>query len=322
MLLMHVAAMTAAVMIDRVVGDPPNWPHPVRWTGSLISILEKRLNRGRHRRLKGVIHLLVTLLTVGFSTMAIVYFAYQLHWAAGFVIEVLLITSAIAQKSLKTAALEVVQPLERQDIALARKRLSWIVGRDTEHLTESQIVRGTIETVAENTSDGITAPLFWAFIGGAPAIWVYKAINTGDSIIGYRNKRFEEYGWATAKLDDAANWIPSRITGWIMLITRRPASSLTRKKLARLLPGEAKKHPSPNSGWGEAAVALMLNIKLGGRNTYQGIVSDRPVMGVGSERLLPMHVHQAVQMMNRSVLLFMAVCWLGGIIYVFTGSWS
>lgn len=321
-MLIHLAAMTAAVIMDRFVGDPPNWPHPVRWIGSFISFLEKRLNRGSHLRLKGIMHLLAVLLAVGLVAWAVVYFAYQLHWMAGFGIEVLLITSAIAQKSLKSAALEVVLPIERQDLALARKKLSWIVGRDTENLTESEIVRGTIETVAENTSDGITAPLFWALLGGAPAIWVYKAINTGDSIIGYRNQRFEKYGWATAKLDDAVNWIPSRITGWIMLGTRRPASSLTRKKLARLLSGEAKKHPSPNSGWGEAAVALMLHIQLGGRNTYQGVVSERPVMGVGSEVLLPVHVHQAIQMMNRTVFLFMAVCWMGGIIYVFTGSWS
>ena len=318
----HLTAMTLALMLDRIIGDPPKWPHPVRWIGSLIHFLEGRLNKGKHQKAKGIFHLIIVLAVVAAAAWSLITLAAGIHWGLGFVIEVLLMTSALASKSLKVAANDVLSPLEKGDVAQARIRLSWIVGRDTERLDEDEIVRGTIETVAENTSDGITAPLFWALIGGAPAIWFYKAINTGDSIVGYRNERFEKYGWATAKLDDAVNWIPSRITAALMLMTIKPVPAIPRAKLFQLLPAEAKKHPSPNSGWGEAAVALLLNIRLGGRNTYQGIESLRPVIGNGSVKLERRHIHQTLVIMDQTTCLFILLSWIGGIIYAFAATWS
>ncbi|MDG5471135.1 adenosylcobinamide-phosphate synthase CbiB [Jeotgalibacillus sp. ET6] len=321
MILAHLAAMTLALAADRIIGDPPSWPHPVRWIGSFILFIERKWNKGKYRKTKGVIHLAFALLLVLFFTGGLTWTAYRIHWAAGFFSEVVLITSALAAKSLKEAALEVAEPLEQGNLQEARKKLSWIVGRDTDELKEREIVRGTVETVAENTSDGITAPLFWAFLGGAPGIWLYKAINTGDSIVGYRIERFHDYGWAWAKMDDAVNWVPARITGWVMLLTMKN-SVYSLKALFKRLPKEAKKHPSPNSGWGEAAVALLLNIKLGGMNSYQGIPSNRPLIGFGTDKLTVYHIHQSLLIMNRTIILFLLICWLGGIVYVIAVPWG
>ena len=314
-MLAHLSAVTIALIADRFIGDPPNWPHPVRWIGSLIMWLERKMNKGKHRKLKGVFHLILVLFVVSIIGWGTVYIGYKIIWGLGFFIEILLITSALASKSLKVAALDVLKPLEQGDIETARTKLSWIVGRDTAHLNESEIVRGAVETVAENTSDGITAPLFWACIGGAPAIWLYKAINTGDSMVGYRNERFIDYGWASAKLDDVVNWLPARITGWLMLLSVRPTSGISRNALFRKLPVEAKKHPSPNSGWGEAAVALLLDSKLGGCNFYQGVVSNRPTIGNGNRLLRSSHIQKTIQIMNRTVYLFIVLCWIGGVVY-------
>ena len=175
------------------------------------------------------------------------------------------------------AGMEVYRPLAGKKDEAGLK-LSYIVGRDTEKLDESEIVRGTIETVAENTSDGITAPLFWAFIGGAPLAMVYRVINTCDSMVGYKNEKYSDFGWASAKLDDVVNWIPSRITGFLMLLAYRPEKAKI-KATWKILFRDAKKHPSPNSGWCEAAAAALLGVQLGGVNTYKGIVSNRALMG-------------------------------------------
>ena len=145
-------------------------------------------------------------------------------------------------------------------------------------LDEGEISRGAIETVAENTSDGVTAPLFWALLGGAPLAMVYRATNTCDSMVGYKNERYKEFGWASAKWDDVMNWIPSRLTGMIMLLGNRP-EKISYRKAWTILFRDAKKHPSPNSGWGEAAVASILGIQLGGINYYKGIISNRAKMG-------------------------------------------
>ncbi|MBM7580877.1 adenosylcobinamide-phosphate synthase CbiB [Jeotgalibacillus terrae] len=316
----HAAAITIALCLDRLIGDPPTWPHPVRWIGSFIIWMERRLNKEKSQKLKGVLGASAVLAVTLLVTCAVVSAGYQFHWSAGFLLETLLITSALASKSLADAAKEVSAPLQKRDMDEARTKLSWIVGRDTEHLHESDIARGTIETVAENTSDGVTAPMFWALIFGAPGIWVYKAINTGDSIVGYRNERYHQYGWASAKLDDLANWIPARITALLMLLTKKPASG-KRTALYKELPAQARKHPSPNSGWGEAAVALLLHIKLGGTNTYQGVISNRPVIGLSDRPLTVEHIEQTITIMHRAAWLFLACCWIGGMLYDFTFTW-
>ncbi len=211
----HIYAITLAFLLDLLIGDPPKWPHPVKWMGMLIGRLDTKLNTGLHKKRNGIIMLLMVVLLVLVLTTGITYLAYQLHFIVGILVEAILISTTIAQKSLRGAGMEVYGPLVEGKMDEARLKLSYIVGRDTEKLDESEIVRGTIETVAENTSDGITAPLFWAFIGGASLAMVYRVINTCDSMVGYKNEKYSDFGWASAKLDDVVNWIPSRITGFL-----------------------------------------------------------------------------------------------------------
>ena len=320
MILYHLYALTFAFLLDRLIGDPPSWPHPVKWMGSLIGRLDKALNKGKYRKMKGMLMLVLVLGIVLIAAALSVHLVYLLHPAAGVIWEGLIIASTIAQKSLEEAGDDVYSPLSRGDMKEARKKLSYIVGRDTDSLGESEIVRGTVETVAENTSDGITAPLFWAAIGGAPLAMLYRAVNTCDSMVGYKNERYQDFGWASAKMDDFLNWIPSRLTGFLMLIGHH-SEHHPKRSCWKILFRDAKKHPSPNSGWCEAGVAALLGVQLGGRNVYKGIVSNRALMG---EEIVPLkadHIHKTIKIMHRTAFLFLLVLWLGGMIFAITDTW-
>lgn len=303
-MMIHIAAIACGLIIDRLIGDPPNWPHPVRWIGALIMKLTEKWNHGPHAFRNGF--LLIALMAGGAFAISylMVSLAYEVHAIVGFFAEAALIAIGLAQKSLKGAAEEVHQPLLQKDYPKAREKLSWIVGRDTEHLNESEITRGVVETVSENTSDGVTAPLFWAFLLGAPGLWIYKAVNTCDSMVGYQNERFSRFGYASAKLDDLLNFIPSRITGAIILVATRNKRGLTlRQRFAEWL-RDAPKHPSPNSGWLEAATAIQLGIELGGVNSYKGVQSVRARMGTPIFRLEAYHIKETVEHMQLAVFWF------------------
>ncbi|HAQ07458.1 MAG TPA: adenosylcobinamide-phosphate synthase [Bacillus bacterium] len=320
MILHHMIAIIIAVILDWFIGDPPDWPHPVKWMGSLISRLDRYLNSGSARKAKGIVMLTAVLFIVGSLAILLTWTFYMIHPAAGILMEAVLISTTIAQKSLKEAALTVYQPLKNGDIDDARHKLSYIVGRDTDKLDESEVVRGAVETVAENTSDGITSPLFWALIGGAPFALIYRAINTCDSMVGYKNERYLEFGWASARLDDAANWIPSRITSICMLIGKRP-HYFTRKKAWAIIRRDARKHPSPNSGWGEAAVAAILCVQLGGVNYYNGILSNRATMGDPLVPLEKSHILNVNEMVTITVIIFLLFLLLGGVLFEMASSW-
>lgn len=316
----HLLAASLAYLLDLIIGDPKNWPHPVRWMGKMIAFLDKRWNSGHNKRQKGMLMTSSVLLTVVLVTAVTVYGAYSLHTGVGVVWEAFVIFTAIAQKSLKEAALEVYDPLSKGDLAEARSKLSYIVGRDTETLDEGEIVRGTVETVAENTSDGVTAPLFWGAVGGAPLAIAYRAINTCDSMVGYRNERYGQFGWASAKLDDLVNFIPSRLTALMMLLSMKAEVGSFKKGLKITL-RDAPEHPSPNSGWCEAAAAAILGIQLGGINYYKGLVSDRAKMGDPLVTLRPIHIKQSITLMQRSSLSFLLLLWLGGTAIAYAISW-
>ena len=320
MIFHHLISITVAYIIDLFIGDPPDWPHPVRWIGKMITFLEKRWNNGNSKRWKGLAMLLFILLLVFFVVLILVLIGYWIHPVVGILVEGIIISTTIAQKSLKVASLEVYRPLIEGDLPEARKKLSYIVGRDTDSLDESEIARGTIETVAENTSDGVTAPLFWALIGGAPLAMVYRAANTCDSMVGHLNDRYKEFGWASAKWDDVMNWIPSRVTGIIMLIGKRPVRMPFRKAWTILF-RDAKKHPSPNSGWGEAAVAAILGIQLGGINYYKGLISNREKMGEPIQSIQAEHIIKANQILSKTVFLFLLFLWIGGMVLELAVTW-
>lgn len=312
----HFAAIALGFLLDRMIGDPPNWPHPVRWIGHFISKMTRLLNKGRFHIGKGAILLFVTILLVFIPVFLLVGFAYQIHVYLGILVEGVLIAIGLAQKSLRDAAWTVYEPLASGDLPEAREKLSWIVGRDTENLQEADIARGTIETVSENTADGITSPLFWAFLFGAPGLWMYKAVNTLDSMVGYKDERYEQFGKFSARADDLLNFIPARITGLlIILYTPNNGKQSFMKRFAGWS-RDARRHPSPNSGYLEAATAWQLGVKLGGKNTYRGRVSERPEIGPGDVPLTASHIKSAITEMHTVSFVFWTLMTvIGGFIY-------
>lgn len=316
-MLAHLIACTLGIFLDRLIGDPKRMPHPVKWIGSLIGWLTKRLNKGGFRKTKGALLVILVLGATTVSAYAVVVIAYQVGIVFGILVEGLLITFGLAQKSLKQAAMEVYEPLTAGNLVQARVKLSWIVGRDTEKLSESEVTRGVVETVSENTSDGVTAPLFWAFLFGAAGIWMYKAVNTLDSMVAYKNKEFNEFGFVAAHTDDVFNYIPSRLTGLLILLTTQNETKHSLYERMRGWLTDAKKHPSPNSGYLEAATAYQLGVQLGGTNYYKGVVSKRATMGQKEVELAPRHIQLAVnQMYSVTAYFWLLGIMIGGVMIV------
>jgi len=313
----HIIALTIGLLLDRIIGDPPKWPHPVRWMGRFISKLTTLLNRGKHRKFKGIV-LLMTVVAFTFTiVLGVLSAAYTVNFFLGVAVESMMCAAGFAQKSLRVAALSVYKPLVKGDLKEARLKVSEIVGRDTAKLSESEVTRAAVETVSENTSDGITAPLFFAFLLGAPGLWVYKAVNTLDSMVGYKNDEFQEFGKASAKMDDILNYIPSRITGYIIITWTKNFSNQTFRSRLNGWWKDAKKHPSPNSGYLEAATAYQLGVQLGGKSTYKGITSKRARMGIPENPLRAIHILHTIRQMHIAVFLFwLWMMSIGGILRV------
>jgi adenosylcobinamide-phosphate synthase len=276
-----------ALLIERLVGYPQPLfrliSHPVVWIGWLIEWFERGLNQGDNRRLKGVF-MLALLLGTGLA-VSLLIIAVTRRIPFGFVLEALLASTLLAQKSLGFAVKAVADGLG-VSLEKGRVAVSGIVGRDIEELDEAGVSRAAIESLAESSSDGVIAPLFWLMIFGLPGIVLYKAINTADSMVGHRNERYEEFGWASAKLDDMVNWIPARLTALLvaaasLLIGRRADAGEALRTALR----DAKKHASPNAGWPEAAFAGALGLSLGGTRAYQGEIHDLPAFGDGRRDL-------------------------------------
>jgi len=315
----HLLALTIAFLIDLLIGDPKSLPHPVRGMGNLIAFLENKLNCGSYRKLKGFVFLLLFLIIIFAVVFMFLWSAYKLNFALGIAVEAWLISTTIATKGLKDAALQIYIPLKENDFVAARKNLAMVVGRDTETLNEQEIVRGTVETVAENTSDGVTAPLFYAMFGGGVLAMLYRAVNTCDSMVGYTNDRYKHFGFASAKLDDVLNYIPSRLSAIVMILVNRPLGNRNRRECFKVLFRDAKNHPSPNSGWLEAAMASLILVQLGGRNTYKGQESLRAKMGDQLSPLQRDHIIICNQFMVKTCVGFLVILWLiGGLSYVFT----
>lgn len=295
--MLHVAL---GFLLDLIIGDPRHIPHPVVIIGKGIDILENILRRftAPFIGLKGSGVLLTIVIVTGtYSFMWLLLSgAYRLNYWLGTAASIWFLGTTLAVKSLAAAAREIFLLLDDNNMSEARKKVGWIVGRDTAHLDESEITRATVETVAENIVDGIIAPLFYGFIGGAPLAMAYKAVNTLDSMVGYRNEKYREFGWASARFDDICNYIPARLTGIILLITfcilGKPV-----KQAFDTIRRDAPKHPSPNSGIPEAAVAGALGVRLGGLNYYGGVESFRAYMGDPRESLAKKHIHETIKIM-------------------------
>lgn len=275
-----------ALLIERLVGYPPALfrliGHPVTWIGALIGWLEPRLNQGEQRRLKGIVMLLLLLGTGLAISLLIIAVTRRIPFGWG--IEALLASTLLAQKELSRAVSAVADGLA-VSLDAGRKAVSQIVGRDTAGLDQAGVSRAAIESLAESTSDGIVAPLFWLLVLGLPGIVLYKMANTADSMIGHKSERYKEFGWASARFDDLVNWIPARLSAMLIagaaFFMRRTDPEHAWATALR----DAKKHDSPNAGWPEAAFAGALGLSLGGPRSYEGETHELPSFGDGRSDL-------------------------------------
>lgn len=267
-----------AFALDLLLAEPRGIPHPVVGIGRLIEKLELPLAMLRNRRLAGIILVVLTLLITGGVTWGLLALFTALHPVLGFVLGVWIAFTTLALRSLHKESREVVRWVEQGNLAEARRALSLIVGRETRTLDEEGILKACIETMAENTANGLVAPLFYLFIGGPLLAILYKTINTLDSMVGYLTERYRELGWAAAKMDDIANWIPARITALLMILAAFPLA-LNGFNALRITLRDARKHRSPNAGWPEAAAAGALGIQLGGPAVYFGERVNKVTLG-------------------------------------------
>jgi adenosylcobinamide-phosphate synthase len=270
-----------AYLLDVTLGDPPHWPHPVRWLGRLIVILEAPLRRTFSQpRLAGLMLTALCVLAAAGAAAVTVSLATHLHPVLGLAATVILIYWAISIKDLSDHAHAVHQPLSQGNLEAAREALAKIVGRETAQLSQAGVIRATVETIAENIVDGVLSPLFYAALGGPPLAWAFKAASTLDSMVGYKSEPYREFGWAGARLDDLLNWLPARLS----LVLFTPAAWLTGldwRQTWKIGRRDGRRHTSPNAGWPEAAVSGALGLRLGGPNVYHGELVDKPWLGDG-----------------------------------------
>jgi len=274
-----IVLVLAAVLLDLVLGDPRALPHPVVAIGGLISRLEGLLRRVfGSGRTAGVLLLVLTVATTYGASLLFLRAGRMISPAAGFIAGLYLAWVSLAARSLHAESAKVAAALEREDLEGSRIALSYIVGRETAQLDEPEILRGAVETVAENTGDGVIAPLFFLLLGGPALAIAYKAVNTLDSMVGYKNERYLDFGWASARFDDLANYLPARLTGVLMVLSA-PLCGLSGSGAWRILRRDCRNHASPNSGFPEAAAAGALKVRLGGANRYFGRLVEKPGIG-------------------------------------------
>jgi adenosylcobinamide-phosphate synthase len=270
-------AMLTGFVVDTALGDPHAFPHIVRWMGSLILALEKKLYR--FGAAGGALLVCFVALVCWGVPFAVLFLCYRFLPALGYVLESFLCWQLLAAKSLKDESMKVHERLLEGDIGAAREAVSMIVGRDTATLDEEGVVRAAVETVAENASDGVAAPIIYIMLGGASLGCLYKAVNTMDSMIGYKNEKYLSFGRAAAKTDDVFNFLPSRICALLMIVS----AFLLRcdgKQAWRIWRRDRKNHASPNSAQTEAACAGALGVRLAGPAAYFGKRVEKPYIGV------------------------------------------
>lgn len=327
-----------AFLLDAAIGDPGWLPHPVRIIGSFIAKTETLLRKTEERnqksekkdRFKGIILVIIIILPTFLITLFIVHIlsnyseSSNLLLITSYFLLVYLTSTTIALRGLINSAGIVIESVKNSDIESAKNNLRMIVGRDTENLSEKGILKATIETLSENLSDGIIAPLFYLSIGGLPLAMVYKAINTLDSMVGYINDKYKDFGWAAARLDDMANYIPARITGLLIIIStfiltlfKNARCSLFGARCSfKTMISDGRKHLSPNAGIPEAAIAGALGVKLGGPATYNGIEIQKPYIGIEKTENYLAASEKAIDIIKVSSLIGMGIT--AAILYIRT----
>ncbi len=307
------AVLLLAAALDYIIGDPWSWPHPVRVMGWVISHFTqfaiKYWKSSLERRWAGIVLGVGLIIGSGLAGWLIVRGASWVHPLVGVAVAGILLASCFAGRSLRAAAVDVLQPLTTGQFAQARSNLSQYVGRDTEKLAEPEILRAVLETVTENATDGVMAPLFYAIVGAflpgvgsVPLALAYKAASTLDSMVGYRREPYTHLGWFSAKLEDLLTWLPCRLTViTLALLSGKPP------EVWRLCLRDANKDPSPNSGWSECAYAAILGVQLGGTNWYQGVAKHKPLLGNPVHPITPEKIYQALQLTRYCFLIWLGI---------------
>lgn len=294
-------------ILDLIFGDPRSLPHPVRVIGKMIVRMESLLRReDKNLKIKGLF-LLISVSGISFLTvyLALLLLSY-LNIYLEYIVTSFIIFQILATKSLFTETNKVYKALIEDDLKLARKELSYLVTRDCEEMDEVEIVKSTIETISENIVDGITSPLFYILLGGAPLGMFYKAVNTLDSMVGYKNDKYRDFGYFSAKFDDLINFIPARATSLIIILSTM-ILRLDYAEAFRILKRDKKCHSSPNSGWAEAPVAGALGITLGGRVSYFNEVVNKPTMGDNIRDAKPYDIRLTHKIMFLTSIIFFLI---------------
>lgn len=284
---------------DLIIGDPSWLPHPIVWFGKLIEAFERWLNRGRFRKLKGALTAIVLIAAVFAAFYYLMDWLYSINVFLGMAVGAICVFYCLAGTTLIREVREVFRAVDRS-LEEGRTQVARIVGRDTSNLNEQEVRTAALETLAENLSDGVIAPLFWYMLLGVPGMMAYKMVNTLDSMIGYRTERYREFGWCAAHIDDVANYLPARITALLMLLVT------WRFSLLSFTTWFGREQDSPNSGYPEAALAGILNCRFGGPHYYFGEWFDKPYIGTNERPLTTDDMRRAVGI-NRRVEVVMVV---------------
>lgn len=295
--------LVVACVLDAAVGDPRWFPHPVRWMGSIINRCDQRVYQlllsPAKQRMAGV--LLAVALPAGAYAVGtlLIWFGSSVDPLWGSAVTVLLAWTTLAARDLIDHVVSVQRALQSVSLTEARSAVAKIVGRDTEEMSEPDVVRATVETIAESTADGIIAPLFYLVLGGAPLALAYKAVSTLDSMVGHLDDRYRWFGWASARLDDVANFLPARITALLLVLSAGIVSRSwpAMQRAWQIVLRDGRQHPSPNSGRPEAAMAGAFGVQLGGVNRYDGLPIERPCLGDPDQPLTRAHIGMALRLM-------------------------
>ncbi len=295
-----------AIGLDLLIGDPRKLPHITRFTGTAIAFWEGRFRKaGFDGILAGCVFLMFVALSVVAPLCAVYFILSLLHPVLGDALLVLIVYQSIAFRDLVKHVKAVLLPLKKSDLPQARKRVAWIVGRDTESLDQTEVSRAAIEALAESANDGVFAPLFWSLALGPWGALLYRISNTLDSMVGHRDARYEKFGKASARLDDLLGYLPARITALLYWLTR------PRGNLAAII-RDARQHASPNAGWPEATIAHSLNIRLGGTNRYDGELHHGPIFNPTGHAPSPQYLQSTLRMSYTTITI--AVFLIAGII--------
>ena len=309
--MMSLAAIVAGFILDLLFGDPHWLPHPICLIGNLIGFLERNLRKllapNKIALLLGGALMVVIVLIISFAVPYAILGAAEVvsPWLR-FALETIMCYQIFATKCLRDESMKVYTALHNHDLADARVKLSWIVGRDTQNLDAEEVTKGAVETVAENTADGIIAPMFYMFIGGAPLAFLYKGINTMDSMVGYKNDKFLYFGRCAAKLDDVANLIPARITGLVMIMAAY-FLNLNYKGAWKIFWRDRYNHLSPNSAMTESVTAGALDIQLGGDHFYFGKLVHKDTIGDNIRQVVPEDIAAANNLLYMTAVLCLLV---------------